>query len=101
MSSCSHKLNKYNLNSDYPRIILVDDMLNDIDMYQSIETSKMPSIEFWDKEGNRRYGKLIKISKYSIEYSIGYYYKSENDSVKMIEKIESIPKDRVVIFKMW
>ncbi|MBN2410656.1 hypothetical protein JXQ31_03120 [candidate division KSB1 bacterium] len=61
----------------------------------------MPPIEFWDKEGNRTYGKLVQITRNNIIYSIGNYYKFQDDSLNIIEEIKSVPKDQIIIFKLW
>ncbi len=100
-ASCSHTLNRYNAQPIPPKIILVDDMLNNIEMFKEIEKSKMPAVEFWDKKGNRTYGKLVQITRNNIIYSIGNYYKFQDDSLNIIEEIKSVPKDEIIIFKLW
>ena len=101
ITACGHTLNRYNIQSDPPKTILIDDMLNNVEMFQEIEKSKMPPVEFWDKDGNRKYGKLIQITRNSVIYSIGNYYKFEDDSLHIVEKIKTIPKDQIAIFKLW
>ena len=76
-------------------------MLNDVEMFKEIDKANMPPVELWDKDGNRKYGKLIQITRNNIIYSIGNYYKFEDDSLNIIEEIKTVPKDDIIIFKMW
>ena len=101
LTACGHSLNRYYIQSDSPKIILVDDMLNNVEMFKEIDKAQMPPIEFWDKDGNRRCGKLVQITRNNIVYSIGNYYKFDNDSLNIIEEIKTVPKENIIIFKMW
>ena len=95
-------LQRYAPSTTYPRAIYVENQIDKIWTEGKIETDKLLYVDIRLGNGRKESGKLIQISEDYVELSKGYYYKrGQEDNIIKFEKVVMIPKNEILIMKIW
>lgn len=86
---------------DYPRKIYVDTQVNPLNTREELPTEKRMFVEVTKRDGEMEMGKLIRITNEELLLSGGFRYETKNDSLVKVERKVNIPKEDVLILKVW
>jgi predicted DNA-binding antitoxin AbrB/MazE fold protein len=98
--ACSNAVHKYHTSDLQPRMVYVGGQLEPIRTADLSNGEKIYA-EVRTTEGVKETGKLIRISENDLILSEGYYYSTVNDSLKRFESQKVIPKEDILILKVW
>ena len=106
-TACSESVRKHDKQvlvqqpDDFPRKIYVENQVNSLNTRVELPVEKRMYIEVTTKEGLKERGKLIRITDRELVVSGGFRYITRNDSLVKVEKRVNIPKEDVLILKVW
>lgn len=86
---------------ELPRQVYVENQVHQLTTNGTIAESDRVLVEVRTIEGRQEKGRLISISESEILMSSTFYYEADGDSTAKIEKEVVIPKDEVLILKVW
>ena len=101
LAQCKNVIH-YQLSTSMPKAVFIDNQVHNIPMANDIYKDKTIFIEITKRDGRRDKGKLIEISHEGIVLAESYYYSELDDSTRVkIDNIVTIPKDAILIMKVW
>ena len=105
--ACSQSVHKHEKQvlvqqpDDFPRKIYVGNQVNSLNTRVELPTEKRMYIEVTKKDGLMERGNLIRITEEELIVSGGFRYSTVNDSLVKVERKINIPKEDVLILKVW
>ena len=106
-TACSESVRKHEKQvlvqqpDDFPRKIYVENQVNSLNTRVELPAEKRMYVEVTKKDGLKERGKLIRITDRELIVSGGFHYITRNDSLVKVEKKVTIPKEDVLILKVW
>ncbi|MBN2089291.1 hypothetical protein JW964_06745 [candidate division KSB1 bacterium] len=101
MNCYQAKIYKHALTTESPKTYFIGDQVELLRTKMILSPEKGPYVEINLKNGQKEDGKLIQILEKNIELNTGYYLKSKNGSLIRVEKNISIPKNEVLLMKVY
>jgi hypothetical protein len=100
-AACAPSLNRYYPRETSPRMIYVGDEVNGLRTRADLTAANPVYSEIRTVEGGKTTGLLVRITESDLVLNEGYYYSVVNDSLQRQESQRVIPKDDVLILKIW
>jgi hypothetical protein len=85
----------------FPKMIYVEDQVQRLKTKADIPDEKQIYIEVETKAGIQETGRLIRMTEQDLVLSRGFYYSTVKDSTLRIENKIAIPKQDILILKIW
>ncbi len=98
--ACSNAIHRYHTSDLQPKMVYVGSQLEPI-RTSDLSRGEQVYAEVRTKQGVKETGKLMWISENELILSEGYYYSTVNDSLKRFESQKVIPKEDILILKVW
>ncbi len=86
---------------EMPREVYVEDQVNPLNTNGALPEENRVIVEVRTIEGRQEKGRLIRISERDILLSPEFRYVAEGDTTGKEEKVVTIPKEEVLILKVW
>ena len=99
--SCGKPYQPYVPDTELPRMVYTGDDVRNLKTVPGRLYNKQVYVEVTTAEGVAETGKLISLRKDDLVVSPGYYYSTERDSTVKIDIEKVIPKDKVIILKVF
>jgi len=99
--SCGKPYQPYMPSTELPRMVYTGDEILNLRTVPGRMYNKHVYVEVTTAEGVAERGKLIRLGKEDLVLSPGWYYSSEKDSTVKIDIEKVIPKDKVIILKVF
>jgi len=100
-AACAKTHYPYAPKAEMPRMIYVDKDLQNLKTDDGKLTGQRVYVAVTTKEGTMETGKLVRITELDLVMIPEYYYESVNDSVFKYEPEKVIPKDEILILKVY
>jgi len=94
-------ITRYHSEDTVPRLVYVHDNVQGLEADDGLLSEKQIYTEVRTKKGDKESGILVDITKNDLVLSEGYYYSTVNDSTKRMESQVVIPKENIMILKVW
>ena len=106
LASCSHTLKEYQYTADFrpdtfPNKIYVGDEIYPLNSSQNFTDSGQYFVAIRKKNGENLEGKLMNIGERHVTISTGYYLSKKTINAPVKEKLKRIPKNDILIMKVW
>jgi len=85
----------------FPRMVYVDDEVQKLKTSADIPSYRPVYVEVRTKEGHQRAGKLLRITENDVVLHEAVYRKAAGDSLRKVESKIAVPKQNVLIMKVW
>jgi hypothetical protein len=85
----------------FPRMVYVDDEVQKLKTSVDIPSHRPVYVEVRTKEGHQRAGKLLRITEIEVVLHEAVYRKTAGDGFRIIESKIAVPKQEVLIMKIW
>jgi len=88
----------------YPRAIYIENQVDKVQTEGKIAEKKNIYVDVSTRDGMKKSGKLIEISKESVRLTEGYYYATDKNNKALIKLDKDeviIPKTEILILKIW
>ncbi|GEM_PF-6349268 len=92
---------KYFPKQAFPRMVYIEDQVQRLKTEADIPDERQIYIEVETKAGTQETGRLIRITEKDLVLSRGFYYSTVKDSTLRIENKIAIPKQEILILKIW
>jgi len=99
--SCGKPYQPYIPDTELPRMVYMGDDVRNLKTVPGRLYNKQVYVEVTTAEGVAATGKLLRIGKDDLVVSPGWYYSTEKDSTMKIDIEKVIPKDKVIILKVF
>ena len=99
--SCAKDYTRYPPGSGLPRMIYIGDEVQKLETVGSKLQDKQVYIEVRTRKGEKETGKLMRIDDNDLVMSLGYYYSREGESTQKVDVEKLIPKDEIVLLKVF
>lgn len=104
--NCSSVQHHYEYNtkyatSDFPKFIYLDDQISVLNTRGTVQEDKRPFCEIRKKNGTNHVGKLVSIGETYVQISVGYNLRQKNYKQTKVDKYKKIPKNEILILKIW
>ena len=99
--SCGKPYQPYVPDTDMPRMVYTGDEVRNLKTVPGRMYNKNVYVEVTTTEGVAQTGRLIRLSQEDLVMSPGWYYSTEKDSTVKIDIEKVIPKDKVIILKVF
>ncbi len=100
--SCGRTYYSYVPNTEFPRMIYIEkeEILN-LETVAARLYDKNVFVEVTTRDGATRTGKLLRIDEGELMMSPSYYYDMSEESAGKVDVEEIIPKDQIVVLKVY
>ncbi len=85
----------------FPRMVYVDDEVRKLKTSADIPSHRPVYVEVRTKEGHQRAGKLLRITEIEVVLHEAVYRKIAGNGFRIIENKIAVPKQDVLIMKVW
>jgi len=85
----------------FPKMVYIEDQVQRLKTEADIPDEKQIYIEVETKSGTQETGRLIRITENDLVLSRGFYYSTVKDSTLRIENKIALPKQEILILKVW
>jgi hypothetical protein len=99
--SCGRAYQPYVPDTEVPRMIYMGYDVRNLTTVASKLYNKNVYIEITTSEGVAETGKLIRIGDVDLVMSPGYYYSTEGETTVKVDIEKVIPKDKIIIMKVF
>jgi hypothetical protein len=99
--ACSGSINQYHPSEMAPKMIYIGDDLEHIKTARDLVDENRIYTEIRTKSGAKESGMLVRITDHDLILSEGYHYTMVDESMNRVENYKNIPKDEVLIMKVW
>lgn len=99
--ACSSSIHRYHPTETAPKMVYIGDDLEHIRTARDLVDENRIYTEIRTKSGVKESGMLVRITDDDLILSRGYHYSKVDDSMTRIENYKNIPKEDVLIMKVW
>ena len=99
--SCGKPYQPYVPSTELPRMVYTGDEIPSLKTVPGRMYNKHVYVEVTTTEGVAETGKLIRLGQEDLVLSPGWYYSTEKDSTVKVDIEKVIPKDKVIILKIF
>jgi hypothetical protein len=99
--SCGRPYQPYVPDTDMPRMVYTGHEIRNLETVPGRMYNKHVYVEVTTTEGIAETGRLIRIGQDDLVMSPGWYYSTESDSTMKMDIEKVIPKDKVIILKVF
>ncbi len=101
--ACSKSLHKYEnfQRQDFPRMVYIENEVEPLNTQVTLPGESKIYVELRKKDGVMETGRLIRITEKDVILSRGFYYSTVSDSTVKAENKIVIPKEDILILKVW
>ena len=99
--ACSSSINRYHPGEMAPKMVYIGDDLEHIKTRQDLVDENRIYTEIRTKSGLKESGMLVRITESELVLSEGYHYSMIDESMTRVENYKNIPKEEVLIMKVW
>jgi hypothetical protein len=99
--ACGETLYHYYPKETLPKKIYVGNEVELLKTNVDIPLERQMYVKIRTKTGVEENGRLIRITEEDLIFALGYYYSTINDTLRRLESQKVIPKDEILILKIW
>jgi hypothetical protein len=99
--ACASSINRYYPQTSSPRMVYFYDQVEGLKTDKDLIDGNRVYTEIRTKEGDKKTGMLIRLTEDELVLNDGYYYSKVNDSLERFESHQVIPKEEILILRVW